>query len=137
PLFPSNTTSFAAIISIVAIAPWAYVGFDNVPQAAEEFNFSSKKAFGLIIMAVLVAGLLYSFMVMTTAMATPWQELVSADYLWGTAVAVKGIMGTVGIVVLVIALSMGIFTGLNGFIISSSRLLFAMSRAKIIPGPFS
>src|SRR5699024_8658717 len=137
PLFPSNTTSFAAIISIVAIAPWAYVGFDNVPQAAEEFNFSSKKAFGLIIMAVLAAGLLYRFMVIATAMATPWQALVSANHLWGTAVAVKGIMGTFGIVVLVVALSMGIFTGLNGFIISSSRLLFAMSRAKIIPGIFS
>lgn len=137
PLFPSNTTSFAAIISIVAIAPWAYVGFDNVPQAAEEFNFSSKKAFGLIIMAILAAGLLYSFMVMATAMATPWQALVSANHLWGTAVAVKGIMGTFGIVVLVVALSMGIFTGLNGFVISSSRLLFAMSRAKIIPGAFS
>lgn len=54
PLFPAHTTSFAAIISIVAIAPWAYIGFDNVPQVAEEFNFSSEKAFGLIIMAILV-----------------------------------------------------------------------------------
>ncbi len=49
PLFPTDTTAFAAIISIVAIAPWAYVGFDNVPQAAEEFHFSSRKAFMLII----------------------------------------------------------------------------------------
>src|SRR5699024_5038506 len=32
---------------------------------------------------------------------------------------------------------MGIFTGLNGFIISTSRLLFAMSRAKFIPKSFS
>ena len=26
-----------------AIAPWAYVGFDTIPQAAEEFKFSYKK----------------------------------------------------------------------------------------------
>src|SRR5690625_3578648 len=51
PLFPTNTTAFAAIISIVAIAPWAYVGFDAVPQAAEEFEFPARKAFTLIILA--------------------------------------------------------------------------------------
>src|SRR5690625_5249781 len=49
PLFPSDTKAFAAIISIVAIAPWAFVGFDAVPQAAEEFDFPAKKAFALII----------------------------------------------------------------------------------------
>ena len=26
-----------------AIAPWAYVGFDTIPQAAEEFKFSYKR----------------------------------------------------------------------------------------------
>ncbi|MEN1967729.1 APC family permease [Lentibacillus sp. N15] len=137
PLFPTNTTSIAAIISIVAIAPWAYVGFDNVPQAAEEFNFSSKKAFSLIILAILVSGILYSLMTLVTAMASPWEELVAGHYLWGTAVAIKDVIGTLGIALLVLALSMGIFTGLNGFIISSSRLLFAMSRAKILPAIFS
>ena len=137
PYFPSNTTSFAAIISIVAIAPWAYVGFDNVPQAAEEFNFSSKKAFSLIILAILFSALLYSFMIIATSMAAPWEALVAEGHIWGTAIAVQDVLGTMGLVILAVALSMGIFTGLNGFIISSSRLLFAMSRAKIIPEIFS
>ena len=34
---------FEAILSTFAIAPWAYVGFDAIPQAADEFNFSYKK----------------------------------------------------------------------------------------------
>ena len=42
PLFADNKTSFAAVIAIVAIAPWAFVGFDAVPQAAEEFAFPAK-----------------------------------------------------------------------------------------------
>jgi|SRR5690625_86024 len=41
--FPTNTTALAAIISIVAIAPWAFVGFDVVTQAAEKFDFPAKK----------------------------------------------------------------------------------------------
>ncbi|MRG85049.1 APC family permease [Salinibacillus xinjiangensis] len=137
PLFNPDISMFAAIISIVAIAPWAYVGFDNVPQAAEEFNFSSKKAFGLIVFALLAAALLYSLMVLATAMTQPWLGLVSEQHIWGTGAAIQEILGTLGLLILVIALSMGIFTGLNGFIISSSRLLFAMSRAKILPDSFS
>ncbi|TFJ91574.1 APC family permease [Lentibacillus salicampi] len=137
PLFPTDTTAFAAIISIVAIAPWAYVGFDNVPQAAEEFHFSSRKAFSLIILAIFFAALLYSLMILSTAMIEPWQALVAQGETWGTGAAIQGLLGNMGLVILVTALTMGIFTGLNGFIISSSRLLFAMSRAKIIPEAFS
>jgi amino acid transporter len=137
PVFQPEVSTFAAIISIVAIAPWAYVGFDNVPQAAEEFNFSSKKAFGLIIFALIAAALLYSLMIIATAMTKPWLGLVEEQHIWGTGAAIQEVLGTFGLLVLVVALSMGIFTGLNGFIISSSRLLFAMSRAKILPEAFS
>ncbi|SDQ14166.1 APC family permease [Virgibacillus salinus] len=137
PAFPTGTTAFAAIISIVAIAPWAYVGFDNIPQAAEEFRFSSKKAFTLIILAILFAAVLYSLMIIATAMTQPWQGLVAEGQQWGTGAAIQDTVGTMGLVILVVALTMGVFTGLNGFIISSSRLLFAMSRAKIIPEAFS
>ncbi|MBR7797657.1 amino acid permease [Agaribacter marinus] len=137
PFFPTETTAFAAIISIVAIAPWAYVGFDNVPQAAEEFHFSSKKAFSLIILAIFFAAVLYSLMIIATAMIQPWQGLVAESHVWDTGAAIQELLGTMGLVLLVTALTMGVFTGLNGFIISSSRLLFAMSRAKILPEVFS
>lgn len=137
PFFTTETTTFTAIISIVAIAPWAFVGFDNIPQAAEEFNFSSKKAFMLIILAIFFAAVLYSMMIISTAMIAPWQDTVAESHVWGTGAAIKELLGTFGLVILVVALSMGIFTGLNGFVISSSRLLFAMSRAKILPEAFS
>jgi len=137
PLFTSETTAFAAIISIVAIAPWAFVGFDNVPQAAEEFNFSSNKAFMLIILAIFFAAVLYSLMIIATGMIQPWQGIVAENHVWGTGAAIQELLGMFGLVILVVALSMGIFTGLNGFVISSSRLLFAMSRAKVLPKAFS
>lgn len=33
----------SAVLATFVIAPWAYVGFDTIPQAAEEFKFSYKK----------------------------------------------------------------------------------------------
>lgn len=136
PYFPEGVTSIGAILSIVAIAPWAYVGFDNIPQVAEEFNFPAKKAFVLIITALLFSGLLYALMILSTSMASPWEGLVEAGHVWGTGVAIQDLLGDLGVVILIIALLMGIFTGLNGFIVSTSRLLFAMSRAKFIPKAF-
>lgn len=128
-----GTAAVPAILAMVAIAPWAYVGFDNVPQAAEEFNFSPQKAFGLIVFAIVVAALLYSTTIFATALAAPWQETLASEPVWGTADAVSGLFGGLGITVLFIALCMGVFTGLNGFYVSSSRLLFAMGRAEILP----
>lgn len=136
PLFPANTTSFAAVISIVAIAPWAYVGFDAVPQAAEEFDFPARKAFMLIILALIFAAGIYSFMILATSMASPWEVVAAKNHLWGTGYVIQELLGPIGLIILVVALSMGIFTGLNGFIMTASRLLFAMSRAKILPSMF-
>jgi amino acid transporter len=45
--------------------------------------------------------------------------------------------GYIGLAVLAIAIMMGIFTGLNGFLMSSSRLLFSMGRSGIMPSVFS
>lgn len=136
PYFPSDKTAIAAIISIVAIAPWAFVGFDAVPQAAEEFDFPAKKAFMLIIFALVFAAIIYSLMILATSMATPWEALASEQHLWGTGYIIQELLGPLGLIILVVALSMGIFTGLNGFILASSRLLFAMARAQIIPKAF-
>ena len=43
PAYPDDKSSWASIVAVVAIAPWAFVGFDSIPQAAEEFDFSPKK----------------------------------------------------------------------------------------------
>lgn len=136
PYFPDNKTTFAAIISIVAIAPWAYVGFDIVPQTAEEFNFPAKKAFSLIVFAIFFAALIYSLMIIASSIAQPWQVTVEENHLWGTGYIIDSLLGPIGVIILVIALSMGIFTGLNGFILATSRLLFAMARARFIPRQF-
>lgn len=137
PLFSPEVPPWTAVLAIIAIAPWAYVGFDNVPQAAEEFDFSSRKAFKLIIFALVVAALIYSALIFATAVALPWQALVGSQPVWGTGDAVSGLFGNLGILLLAVAVCMGIFTGLNGFLVASSRLMFAMSRAKILPPAFA
>ncbi len=49
-----------AILATFAIAPWAYVGFDAIPQAAEEFNFSFKKVSYIMIVAIAFGYFVYT-----------------------------------------------------------------------------
>lgn len=136
PPFKPGIPVLTAILGMVAIAPWAYVGFDNIPQAAEEFDFPPQKAFGLIILAIACAALFYCMTVTFTALPMPWQQLVMQKSIWGTGDVVVATLGKFGMTILAISLLMGICTGLNGFYVSASRLLFAMGRAEILPGAF-
>jgi amino acid transporter len=80
PAFKPGIPSWSAIAAIVAISPWAYVGFDTVPQAAEEFNFSPGKATFLILAALVVAASHYSIMILATGVAMPWMQLVDQHF---------------------------------------------------------
>jgi amino acid transporter len=136
PAFNPEIGAISSIIAIVAIAPWAYIGFDNIPQAAEEFNFSPKKSFRLIVMALLCAGFAYSIAIIATGVGQPWMAAAEAGSVWGTGTIVENAYGGIGIILLSFALMMGVFTGLNGFYVSTSRLLFAMGRAQVLPKAF-
>lgn len=137
PALPDGVSPVAAIVAIVAIAPWAFIGFDNVPQAAEEFDFSPSKALRLIVLAIVTAAALYMAMIVSVSMAEPWQALANSGSAWGTAEAVTGVIGGSGLLLLAIAITMGVSTGLNGFYVSASRVLMAMGRAQMIPPIFA
>ncbi|WP_301110149.1 APC family permease [Sporosarcina sp.] len=135
PFFKGNQSILTSILVILAIAPWAYVGFDNVPQAAEEFNFSPRKATMLIVASLFTSFLIYAIMIGLTGWTFPSMSVGSGD-LWITGEVVRSALGMGGLAVMAVAIVMGIFTGLNGFFMSSSRLLFSMARARALPNFF-
>ena len=123
PLASVDKGWFQSIIMIVSIAPWAYVGFDNIPQTAEEFNFSPNKTFKLIVYSLLAASLTYVVMLLYTGWLGTQATSLNGN-LWLTGAVTQDAFGFIGLAVLAVAIIMGIFTGLNGFLMSSSRLLF-------------
>lgn len=133
PAFNTDIGGWQSILSILALAPFLYSGFNNIAQASEEFEFSTSKVLLLMFAALSVGAFVYAIMVYATAMGGPWQELANSKPTWGTADVMSNLFGSVGLFILVAALCMGIFTGMNGFLVSSSRMLLAMSRAQILP----
>lgn len=137
PAFAAGTTAIAGVLAIVAIAPWAYIGFDSVPQLAGEFNFSARKALGLLLWGIAAATLIYLAMIVTTAITVSDNRETYVDDAWPPAASMTDVFGPLGLILMVIAVSMGVLTGLNGFFASASRVIFTMGRASMLPKAFA
>lgn len=134
PAFPEGRRWWTGVFSIVAMAPWAFIGFDCIPQSAEEYNFSHRKSTFIMISAVLVAAILYIAVCAVTAVGMePWQQLLASRNAWPTGYVVRNTIGLVGIVVLGIAMFCAVVSGMNAFYISTSRLMYAMAKEGSLP----
>ena len=134
PGFPDGRRWWTGVFSIVAMAPWAFIGFDCIPQSAEEYNFSHKKSTGIMVSAILVAAILYiAVCSLTAAGLEPWQELLAQRNNWPTGYVVRNTVGLVGLVILGIAMFCAVVSGMNAFYISTSRLMYAMAVEGSLP----
>lgn len=137
PHFAPGKSVWTSILLVLVLSPWAYMGFDTIPQAAEEIGFPAKKALGLMLAAILLACVMYVVVVFSTAVASPWAEQVYPRVPpWATGASIRESMGGVGVTVLMLGVVMGIFTGINGYLLATSRLLFCMGRARVLPSWF-
>lgn len=126
----------SAILATFAIAPWAYVGFDAIPQAAEEFNFSFKKVAFIMIVAIIFGCFVYSSNNAVAAAALEnWPERVMAGE-WVVLVAAEELLGTFGKVLVGVGVSCAVLSGIMGFYLASSRLMYSMSREGYMPAWF-
>lgn len=134
PGFPEDRRWWKGVFSIVAMAPWAFIGFDCIPQSAEEYNFSHKKSTRIMISAILIAAILYIAINTVTAVGLkPWQELLGDRHNWPTGFVVRNTMGQIGLIVLGIAMFCAVVSGMNAFYISTSRLMYAMAEEGSLP----
>lgn len=127
----------SAILATFAIAPWAYVGFDTIPQAAEEFNFSFKKVTTIMIIAIVFGCFVYTANNTVAACCLEnWPErVINGD--WVLLIAAEELLGTFGKVLIGIAVSCAVLSGIMGFYLASSRLMYSMSRDGYLPKWFS
>ena len=126
----------SAILATFAIAPWAYVGFDTIPQAAEEFKFSYKKVIGIMVVAIIFGCFVYvSNNTVAAAALENWPERVMAGE-WVLLVAAEEMLGVFGKILVAIAVSSAVLSGIMGFYLASSRLMYSMAKEHYLPKVF-
>lgn len=147
PAFYPGNSSIAGILAVIAVAPWAFVGFDTIPQAAEEFKFSAKKTKVIMVLSILFGAAVYVVLNTVTAAVVPegygsWTEYIdslpnqSGLLSLPTFHAGYQLLGTAGLVFLGVAVLGAILSGIIGFYMATSRLLYSMSKERVIPDWF-
>lgn len=126
----------SAILATFAIAPWAFVGFDTIPQAAEEFKFSYKKVSLIMIVAIVFGCFVYTANNTIAAAALQnWPDLIveSQSTPWLLLTAAERLLGLPGKLLVGVAVSCAVLSGIMGFYLASSRLMYSMSRDGYLP----
>lgn len=126
----------SSILATFAIAPWAFVGFDTIPQVSEEFNFSYKKVIGIMVIAILFGCFVYtSNNTVAAAALENWPDRVMAGE-WVLLVAAEKMLGVFGKVLIGVAVSCAVLSGIMGFYLASSRLMYSMAKDGYLPKIF-
>jgi amino acid transporter len=131
PLFTGTKGVFTVLLAV----PSMFVGFDVIPQAAEEMKVPLSKIPKAIIASICLAASWYIVMILSAAFSAP------RDVLAGEGLSVVNAIGfstggrTAGILIVITAI-MGILTSWNGFIIGATRVLYSMGRAGMLPRVF-
>ncbi len=144
---PSGKTHVRQLFNIVALSPWAFVGFESVSNSVASFRFSSKKILGILTVSLVTGAFVYVALALMAAGTLPegcsdWTSYIGA---LGSFSGLEGLptffsahraMGDIGVLILGLAAMAGILTGLIGNLIAGSHLLFAMAGDGILPGWF-
>ncbi len=132
------------ILTIVALSPWAFVGFESVSNSASGFRFSVKKVLTILTVSLITGAFVYLALSQMAVSVVPqeypdWnsyiKDLPDLQGIKGlpTFYSVSQVMGKTGVLILGLAAIAGILTGLIGNFIAASRLLYTMSEQNILP----
>ena len=132
PLFTGGAAGF---IGVVAVVPFLFVGFDVIPQSAEEIKLPPAKIGKLVVVSVCMAIAFYIIIIGMTSLAMPASELAAHELVTADALATMFNSAFWGKLVIAGGLA-GIITSWNAFLMGSSRLMWAMAAAGMIPAWF-
>lgn len=129
---PLFNNSWAGFFAVLVIVPFMFVGFDVIPQTAEEVNLPPKKTGQIAFISVIIAALWYIMIILTVSSAlTPEQvnnsSLPAADsmatlfnsQLFGNLMVAAGVSG--------------IITSWNSLQMGASRLMYSLAHGGMLP----
>ena len=127
----------SGILAVFVTAPFWFVGFDTIPQAAEERREGQPlRALGTYLMVAIVGStIFYLAVILGAGMSAPWQSIVDAEL--PTAAAFDSAFESDLIVNLVLSAGViGLLTSWNGFFLAGTRVIFALGRGRILDASF-
>ncbi len=121
------------IMAVVIMTPFMFVGFDVIPQAAEEIDIPFDRIGKILILSVVMAIVWYVLIIIGVSLGLSKVQLNITEL--ATADAMKAVFfnSPLAAKVLVLAGIGGILTSWNSFFIGGSRAIYAMAESKMLP----
>lgn len=130
---PLFIDGIGGIMGVAIATPFMYVGFDVIPQAAEEINMPFNKIGKILILSIVMAVSWYALVIFSVSMTMkPWEMETS---ILVTADAMKFAFGgrQIAAQILIIAGLAGIVSSWNAFLMGGSRAIYSLAQAKMLP----
>ena len=124
------------VLTVLIMVPAMLVGFDVLPQSAEEVDLPARRIGVLLVFSVGLAVLWYGAVSFAVASAIPNAELGDANMATADAAARLWQQPWAGDLLLIGGIG-GILTSWNAFIIGGSRLIFALAESGSLPAVFA
>ncbi|MFG6115393.1 APC family permease [Halobacillus sp. MO56] len=137
---PANLSPFfvggmGGMVTVLVMVPFLFVGFDVIPQVAEEAKLPQRQIGKLLVISVVGAVVFYLAIAMGVALGLDQTQLAGSEL--ATADAIASLFGSQFFAQLLIVGGVaGIITSWNSFVIGGSRVLYAMAESGMLPAWF-
>jgi len=125
------------VLLMVPLSMLAFMGFDVLPQAAEEVDAPIRKLVFLIPASIVFVAFFYFAITVANAGLVPWENLARSTENIPILEPVKIALGEKGAIIILVAGICGLLTTMNAFMLGGSRLLMAMAKDGEIPRPLA
>lgn len=133
-------TTLGSVFKVACMTPFLFIGFDVIPQAAEEINVPYKKIGKIMLLSIFLDVAWYLLIIFAVCYIMPQSAIAQEMSSQNGLVSAKAIeiafrsplMGKV----LIIGGLCGIITSWNSFLMGGSRALYSMGESLMIPKMF-
>ncbi len=132
---PFFATGISGWLICVGILVTMVIGFDCIPQLAEEASYPRRQQMKLMLASVIISELFFAVVVFANAGMKPTEWIIQQIVV--DPVIAQALAGNIPAIIINLAGIFAVLTCLNGFMIAASRVIFAMGRANVLPRVFA
>lgn len=132
PMFASGS-EIGGIFKVAVMTPFMLMGFDVIPQAAEEINIPFKKIGKIILFSIMMAVTWYVLIIMAVSLVMTKGEMGVSELVTADAMKKAYFNSNIASSICIIGGIMGIVTSWNSFFMGGSRAISALAESHMAP----
>ncbi|MCI7735520.1 MAG: APC family permease [Dysosmobacter sp.] len=139
-IFSSDAGVVRSVFKVALLTPFFFIGFDVIPQAAEEINVDLKKIGKILILSIVLAVVFYALVIIGVGYVMPVSEIAASIAGSGLVTAdamAKAFNSSMMSKVVIVGGMCGIVTSWNSFLMGGSRSMYSMAESYMIPKCFA